>query len=310
MFSVKHPLTDAPIDEARIERVFAEVQREFPFGSEYLNGKLGRTKTIISLIAGEYPPGSNVLSIGSGPCDFEAVLSRLGYSITAIDDLNDQWHQLGNNRERIKEFADRVGVDFKAAAAGSTDLPKSHWDVVLALDVIEHISTPREFLNAAVSHLKTGGRLILLTPNGVHLINRIKVAFGRSHQVSADYLYWNVGEFRSHIKEYTPRELRRMLEYHDMRHIETTLINQGVDKTVARSDSRFLPYAAGLYKRVTNLDPNFRDTQVVTAEKPSSWKPINPSTTELRQHYKYLDKYNLDELSDEEMLSVLQNKSE
>ena len=45
-----------------------------------------------------------ILSIGSGPCDLEAILSNLGYNITAIDDLNDSWHLISNNKERIKNY--------------------------------------------------------------------------------------------------------------------------------------------------------------------------------------------------------------
>lgn len=294
-----------------VERAFREVQHEFPFGPEYMSGKLGRTKAVASLIAADYPLESDVLSIGCGPCEFEAVLSNLGYSVTAIDDLNDQWHMLGNNRERIKQFANRMGIDFETAAAGSTqNVSEESFDVVIALDVIEHVPTPREFLNAAVSYLKPDGMLLLLTPNGVHLVNRVKVALGKSHQVTADYLYWNVGEFRSHIKEYTTQELRRMLEHHNLQNVETTLINQAVEKTVAKSDNSLLPYVAQAYKYITDLNPNFRDTQIVTAKKPQDWTPIQPSTAELRKYYEHLDEYNLDGLSGREILDTLQDSPE
>ena len=303
------PLRGSEVSVAETEAAFREIQREFPFGPEYMSGKLGRTKAVTSLIADDYPPESELLSIGCGPCDFEAVLSKLGYSITAIDDLNDQWHMLGANRERIKRFADRTGIDFRMAAANSDEnIPEGHFDVVLVLDVIEHVPTPREFLNAAVSYLKPGGKLILLTPNGVHLVNRLRVALGRSHQVSADYLYWNVGEFRSHIKEYTPSELQCVLEHHNLRNIDTTLINQGVDKTVAHSDNPLLPYVARVYKYVTDINPNFCDTQIVTAEKPHRWSPVQPSTSELQKYYEYLDDYNLDGLTNSEVLDTLRNR--
>jgi len=73
---------------------FQEVRAEFPFPG-YMDNTLGKYTIIISQIVKEHPPKSKILSVGSGPCDLEAILSKLGYEITAIDDLNDQWHLIG-----------------------------------------------------------------------------------------------------------------------------------------------------------------------------------------------------------------------
>ena len=74
------------------------MRKIFPFPG-YMGNKLNKHTAIISEIMKESPLGSKILSIGSGPCDLEAILSKLGYNITAIDDLKDHWHLIGKNRE-------------------------------------------------------------------------------------------------------------------------------------------------------------------------------------------------------------------
>lgn len=88
----------------RVVQVFLEMQKIFSFPG-YIDNNLNKYITTVLKITKETPLGSKILSIGSGPCDLEAVLSRLGYKVTAIDDLEDHWHIIGRNRERIRDLA-------------------------------------------------------------------------------------------------------------------------------------------------------------------------------------------------------------
>ena len=46
-------------------------------------------------------PGSTILDFGCGPCDKTAVLQFLDFHCSACDDLQDDWHKIPGNREKI-----------------------------------------------------------------------------------------------------------------------------------------------------------------------------------------------------------------
>ena len=97
-------------------------------------------KTVTKYLA----PGSSILDFGSGPCDKSAVLQLMGYKCSAIDDLQDDWHQNPGNRDKIIDFAKETGIDFKLATDYSLPFEKNQFDMVMLHSVIEHLhDSPR-----------------------------------------------------------------------------------------------------------------------------------------------------------------------
>ena len=92
-----------------VQRAFIEVKERFPFKG-YMDSKLIKYIIISEIILTEVSKGSRVLDIGCGPCDLTAILSKLGYDMTGIDDLRDPWHLIGKNRDRIKAFAKEMDI--------------------------------------------------------------------------------------------------------------------------------------------------------------------------------------------------------
>lgn len=297
---------------SEIEDAFFKIKDIFPFGEEYLMGALNKTKIIASLIIKNYPDGGNILSIGAGPCYLEAILSELGYGVTAVEDLNDHWHLIGDNKKRIINFALKMKVDLKIKSIYSIsgDL-KKQFDIVLGLDVIEHLYNPRDFLNCAVSCLKEEGLLILETPNVANLKNRMKMLLGKSSQINADLLYWNLGDFRFHIKEYTVEELKRILRHHNLKDIKVKLYNStGVDKKL-QNKNLLASILVRSYKVLTLLNPFFKSTQLISSKKPKKWVPVQPSMKEFKKVYPHLEKYNMNNVNDEEIKeSIDKHKSQ
>ena len=288
--------------KSEITRAFLEMRKEFPFLG-YVDNNLNRYIIIVSRIMKEYPSGSKILSIGSGPCDLEAILSKLGYDITAIDDLNDHWHLIGKNRERIKNFAKQMNIDLVTQSAGSPQLEENYFDAVLLIDIIEHLHrSPRELLNYSISSLKTGGLLLIETPNTVALVDRLKVLFGKTNQVSANCIYWNIGEYRSHIREYTQSELKQILLYHNLTAVNSKMINIMID--AVRVENFLKKIVIKTYKLISGLYPNFRDTILISGKKPKDWRPTDNSIETFKRYYSHIEKYNLDNEPDE----VLVNK--
>ncbi len=52
-----------------------------------------------------------------------------------------------------------------------------YFDIIYAIEVIEHLSRPYEFLNQAYAKLRKGGCLIFSTPNILHLTSRLQFLF-------------------------------------------------------------------------------------------------------------------------------------
>ena len=298
----KHTIGDNKTIKTGITQAFTEVRKEFPF-SGYMNS-LNKYVVIISQITREYPSGSKILSIGSGPCDLEAILSKLGYNVTAIDDLKDHWHLIGKNRKRIKDFAKKMDIKLIVQSAGSSQLKEDCYDVVLLIDIIEHLhSRQRELLNYTISSLKPDGLLLIETPNAVALAKRLKVLFGKSNQVNANFIYWNIGEYRSHIREYTKSELKEILLYQNLTAVSPKMINIMIDTIEGGNLLRNV--IVKTYKLVSELYPNFRDTILISGKKPKNWHPVNNSIETWRKYLTLIEKYNLDSESDEVLLNKM-----
>jgi len=113
---------------------------------------------------------------------FQALFEELGISkpITILEIGFGQGHLLDWARsaghritgvELLPEMADRAksrGHDVVYGPFEGTNFTSSHFDLLVALDVIEHLTLPElvAFFESARSTLKPGGRIVLRFPNG------------------------------------------------------------------------------------------------------------------------------------------------
>ena len=104
-------------------------------------------------------PGPDVLNVGAGPFLELAVIDARARRITVCD-----------IDERAVEFAKKThgaalaGAD--AIAAGvPLPYPDASFDLVVAMDVIEHLPDPLPWLKDLVRVTRRGGHLFLTTPN-------------------------------------------------------------------------------------------------------------------------------------------------
>lgn len=288
----------------RVVQVFLEMQKIFPFPG-YIDNNLNKYITTVLKITKETPLGSKILSIGSGPCDLEAVPSRLGYKVTAIDDLEDQWHIIGHNRERIKDFAKQINIELIIQSSKTSPLKEGYFDAVLLFDIVEHThSSPRELLNYSISSLKTGGLLLVETPNAVALAKRLRVLFGKSSQVNVDFFFWNIGKYRNHIREFTRSELTQILSYLNLDAIDSKMTNIAVEMVEARTfwKKSFVK----MYKLISGPYPNFRSTILISGKKPKNWSPVDISLDNFKKCYRHIRDYNLDDEPDDILIDKMQ----
>jgi 2-polyprenyl-6-hydroxyphenyl methylase/3-demethylubiquinone-9 3-methyltransferase len=101
--------------------------------------------------------GKTALDVGCGAGLLTEPLARLGAQVTGIDvapELIDAAH----------DHASKLGlqIDYRATALEALD---GRFDIITAMEVIEHVAEPQSFLASLAARLSPGGLLILSTPN-------------------------------------------------------------------------------------------------------------------------------------------------
>lgn len=121
--------------------------------------------------------GKNVLDVGCVDHDYEdsvknkkdewlhGFISRHAKSVTGIDTEKNEIRKIRNEGYRCL-YGDAENIRLK-----------KKFDVVIAGEIIEHLSNPGKFLDSVRRHLKKGGKLVLTTPNPYFFKYIIKVIF-------------------------------------------------------------------------------------------------------------------------------------
>ena len=245
------------------------LRREFPF-PDYFTVGLDAHRSLAEIVLDRVPRGGRVLDIGCGPCDKTAVLSRLGYCCTAIDDFRDPWHREGDHLDRIRRFARHAGVDLVEGDGQSLPFPPATFDGVVLCDIIEHLhSSPRGLLGAAIGLLRDGGTLIVTVPNALNLRKRIDVLRGRTNYPPYRQFFASGDTWRGHVREYAWDDLVQLGTYLGLS--EPTVLGRHHMTSVLPSWSR------GIYRLATAPLEGVRDTLVLCGRKPAGW--VLPSLT-------------------------------
>jgi SAM-dependent methyltransferase len=256
----------------------------------------------------EVSQGSRILDIGCGPCDLTAILSKLGFDLTGVDDLRDQWHLIGTNRKRIKEFANKMGIKLAIEPIESVNLEEESFDAVLLLDILEHSAYPRFLLNRAISAIKPGGLLFIETPNSSALAKRILVSIGRTSFPDVDFTFFNVGMYRGHIREYNRFEVNRILELSGLTEVKIKLANIATSSLICKQ-AGIKKAIFKFYDSVSKIYPGFMDTILARARKSEDWRPIDDSKAikNFKRHYENIVAYNLDNEPDDVLVRKFSN---
>jgi len=211
-------------------------------------------------------PGAKVLDFGAGPCDKTAVLALLGFECTSYDDLQDDWHQIGGNRDKILSFAEQVGIRYEVAVEGNLPFESNEFDMVMLHDVLEHLhDSPRDLLNDLMACVKPGGYLFVTVPNAVNLRKRLAVLRGKTNLAPFATYYWYPGAWRGHIREYVKDDL---VQFADFLGLETVEL-----RSCHHMLSRLPTYARPVFVAVTAIAQGWRDSWLLVARKGLGWQP-------------------------------------
>jgi 2-polyprenyl-6-hydroxyphenyl methylase/3-demethylubiquinone-9 3-methyltransferase len=149
-----------------------------------------------------YPfEGLRFLDIGCGGGLLTEPMARLGASIVGVDPSE-------RNIKTASVHAQEMGleIDYRAGTAEDLATAGERFDVILNMEVIEHVADPRGFAATTSSMLKPGGLMFVAT------LNRTLKSFGLAI-VGAEYvLGWLPKGTHQWEKFITPNELKGWLE--------------------------------------------------------------------------------------------------
>jgi glycosyltransferase involved in cell wall biosynthesis/ubiquinone/menaquinone biosynthesis C-methylase UbiE len=148
----------------------------------------------ISTILGARPP-SKILDLGCSSGLLAERLQAMGHHVTGVD-----VHEFPEVTERVSAFYKADLNEGIPAEVGTG------FDLVLAADVLEHLSNPKRFLEQMREVVSPQGSVIVCVPNISHWYPRARTMFGLF-----DYDQRGILDV-THLRFFTRRSIRRMLE--------------------------------------------------------------------------------------------------
>jgi 2-polyprenyl-6-hydroxyphenyl methylase/3-demethylubiquinone-9 3-methyltransferase len=145
--------------------------------------------------------GLSILDVGCGGGVLSEPLGRLGATVTGLDPAP-------TNIAVARLHAERAGVpvDYRSETVEAVVGRGERFDIVLAMEVVEHVTDVSAFVGACAQGVKPGGLLVMAT------LNRTLRAFALAI-VGAEYvLGWLPKGTHQRDKFVTPDELSRAIE--------------------------------------------------------------------------------------------------
>ena len=124
-----------------------------------------RLRETLDAVRNVAAPGASVLDIAAAQGTFSLALAEEGYDVT--------WNDLRVDLvDYVRAKWERGNVSFAPGNAFELGLEGS-FDVVLITEVVEHVAHPDELLASALSFAKPDGHVVMTTPNGEYIRNKL-----------------------------------------------------------------------------------------------------------------------------------------
>jgi 2-polyprenyl-6-hydroxyphenyl methylase/3-demethylubiquinone-9 3-methyltransferase len=155
--------------------------------------------------------GLRVLDIGCGGGILSEPLARLGAAVVGADPSQDNI-----DAANLHAAEASIAVDYRASTAEDLAEQGERFDIVLAMEVVEHVADIGLFIGSCAQMVKPGGLMITAT------LNRTLKSFALAI-VGAEYvLRWLPRGTHRWDKFVTPNELEAALERHGLAVIDET----------------------------------------------------------------------------------------
>ncbi len=146
--------------------------------------------------------GLRLLDIGCGGGLLSEPMTRLGFAVTGVDASA---RNIGTARTHAQEMG--LSIDYRCSTAEAlVAAGEAPFDVILNMEVIEHVADPATFLRDTASLLAPGGVMIVAT------LNRTLKALATA-KIGAEYiLRWLPAGTHDWSKFLKPAEIRSFLQ--------------------------------------------------------------------------------------------------
>ncbi len=102
--------------------------------------------------------GRSALDVGCGAGLLAEPLARMGAAVTGVDAAPE-------NIAAARAHAEGQGLAITYCAGELAALPAATFDLIISMEVVEHVSDPSAFIGELAARLAPGGMMILSTPN-------------------------------------------------------------------------------------------------------------------------------------------------
>ena len=164
------------------------------------------------------PPGAEVLDVGCGVGAVGARLIGAGCSVVGIE-----------NDEKKARMAEEAGLEMVVADLEAEDALRSladrQFDVVLCLDVLEHLRGPGPVLRRVSQFLKPTGVVIISIPNMAHGAVRVAMLEGRIERTEQGLLD------RTHLYLYDRAAVEQVCRTAGVEVLERLSLRRQLDQT-------------------------------------------------------------------------------
>lgn len=199
------------------------------------------------------PPGSRVLDLGAADGAVACALRDRGCQVTAIE----------RDAEGVAALIARglttIQADLDTLAADA--VPPAAFDVVLMLDVLEHLVDPGALLARTRAWLAPGGRALLSVPNVTHGAVRLSLLQGRFPRTDVGLLD------RTHLHFFDQDSLQALVTDAGFGVLDLLTVERGLEETELEPPAAGVP--AGVLEAVAG-DPLSRVYQFVVIAAPSA----------------------------------------
>lgn len=188
-------LKNTAISKLQLYGLFYERKFDYPNRENYI-AKIGYYSSHTFAI-GMVNPGNSVLDIG---CASGFIGKELQSVISKIDGID-----LTINDAVSKMYNKTIEVDLENFDFKNTNLDHNGYDVILLLDVLEHISQPEKFIENLRNNFSNVPRVVITTPNIVFITQRFMTLFGQFNYGKKGLLDY------THKRLFTFRTLKSLL---------------------------------------------------------------------------------------------------
>jgi len=152
--------------------------------------------------------GKRALDVGCGAGLLSEPLARMGAAVTGLDAAPE-------NIAAARHHAAGQGLTIDYRAGGIESLSDRRFDLVVSMEVVEHVSDPAAFVGGLAGALAEDGLLILSTPNRTPLSKLALITVGEGFGMVPKGTH-------DHDKFLTPEELAALVTQAGLEVIDTT----------------------------------------------------------------------------------------